>query len=167
MALGEPIGFSTLMTQNDAFTGWYRTQRNSCAGWTHIALMGDPTLRMHVVPPPSTVMAHSGDEATILSWAAARDNVDGYHVYRGTNLNGPFTRINPAPITATTFTDSDPASSHSVYMVRAVKLTTSASGTYFNLSEGAFAPALYTPQNIASSTNQPSVAAISKTASLQ
>lgn len=167
MALGEPIGFSTLVTQNDAFTGWYKTQRNSCAGWTHIALMGDPTLRMHVVAPPSTVAAHVSEAATILNWDAARDGVDGYHIYRGTNPNGPFTRVNPALITATTFTDSDPAASQSIYMVRAVKLTTSASGSYFNLSEGAFAPAIFTPQNIASSTNQPSVAAISKTASLQ
>ncbi|HEU5124319.1 MAG TPA: fibronectin type III domain-containing protein [Verrucomicrobiae bacterium] len=167
MALGKPIGFSALMTQNDAFTGWYKTQRNSCAGWTHIALMGDPTLRMHIIAPPSALAAHVGEQATILNWDAGRERVDGYHVYRGANPNGPFTRVNPALITATTFTDSDPSANQSIYMVRAVKLTTSASGTYFNLSQGTFAPAIYAPQNIASSTNQPSVAAISKTASLQ
>jgi len=46
MALGETIGFSTLLTQNNGPGGLYQNQMNSCAGQIHIALMGDPTLRM-------------------------------------------------------------------------------------------------------------------------
>ncbi|HLP76426.1 MAG TPA: hypothetical protein VK327_05845 [Candidatus Paceibacterota bacterium] len=155
MALGEPIGFSTLVTQNDAFTGLYRNQRNSCAGWTHIALMGDPTLRMHVVAPPSDVATRSEDNSVILSWTAANDSVEGYNVYRAESPNGPFHRINASVLTVTTFTDSNALPRSHTYMVRAVKLESSASGTYFNLSQGAFAPAIHTPQDIARATSHP------------
>ena len=46
MALGEPIGFSTRLTQNNGPQGLYQTAVNSCAGQIYVALMGDPTLRM-------------------------------------------------------------------------------------------------------------------------
>jgi len=159
MALGEPIGFSTLLTQNNQNRGEYQTQRNSCSGWTHIALMGDPTLRMHVVVPPSTVSSHLDGDAVILNWAASPDSVEGYNVYRALDPNGPFTRLNTAPVAGTSYTDSAAAAGGYTYMVRAVKLQASASGTYYNLSQGTFAPALNLPQDIAVATNQPTVAA--------
>src|SRR5205807_6962433 len=53
MALGETIGFGARLTQNNGPGGLYRNQMNNCASQIHIALMGDPTLRMHVVAPPS------------------------------------------------------------------------------------------------------------------
>jgi len=37
--------------------GLYQNQVNSGAGQIHVALMGDPTLRMHVVAPPASVSA--------------------------------------------------------------------------------------------------------------
>jgi len=49
MALGEPIGFGARLTQNNGPGGLYQNQVNSCAEQIHIALMGDPTLRLHVV----------------------------------------------------------------------------------------------------------------------
>ena len=48
MGLGETIGFSTLATQNN--TGNY--DFNNFPGIVSIGLMGDPTLRMHIVAPP-------------------------------------------------------------------------------------------------------------------
>ncbi|HYG24102.1 MAG TPA: glycoside hydrolase family 9 protein [Verrucomicrobiae bacterium] len=159
MALGQPIGFSALLTQNNGNSGLYRNQRNSCAGWTHTALMGDPTLRMHVVAPPTEVAAHLSNNAVILSWtaAAADDAIEGYNVYRAANESEPFVRVNKEVIKGNSFIDADAALGAHAYMVRAVKLQASASGTYVNLSQGAIVPAFSAPQEIAVATNVPAV----------
>ena len=50
-ALGLPIGYTARLTQNNSATGLYQNQVNPAAGEIHVALMGDPTLRMHPVAP--------------------------------------------------------------------------------------------------------------------
>jgi hypothetical protein len=60
----------------------------------------------------------------------------GYHVYRAATSAGPFTRLNTDLISATNFTDAVQATN--TYMVRAVKLEVSASGSYYNASQGIF-----------------------------
>ncbi|HLH54065.1 MAG TPA: hypothetical protein VKY92_10680, partial [Verrucomicrobiae bacterium] len=137
MALGLPIGFSARLTQNNGRDGLYHNQMNNGAGQIHIALMGDPTLRMHVVAPPEDVLAHYHDSRVELAWNASEDCVQGYHVYRAAQAQGPFKRVTDAPINNTTFSDPHPGK-NPTYMVRALKLETSASGTYYNLSQGAF-----------------------------
>ncbi|MDB6020700.1 MAG: hypothetical protein JWQ04_557, partial [Pedosphaera sp.] len=136
MALGLPIGYSARLTQNNAPGGLYQNQVNSAAGEIHIALMGDPTLRMHTVSPVPALAATATASGVNLSWTASPDSVVGYNVYSASNPNGPFKRLNNATITGTSFTSSDASSV--AYMVRAIKLETSASGTYFNPSQGAF-----------------------------
>ncbi len=139
MALGEPIGFSTRLTQNNRRDGLYKNQMNNCAGQIHIALMGDPTLRMHIVAPPSFLNADHRGQALTLSWSPPCDSVVGYHVYRADNPNGPFSRLTRSPILERSFTDTAADSvPNSTYMVRSVKLETSGSGTYFNASQGVF-----------------------------
>ena len=133
MALGQTIGFSTLVTQNNY--GLYNTglEYNE----VHIALMGDPTLRMHIVAPPSALVATTNVSGGVdLSWNASPDTVLGYHVYRATNAAGPFTRLNANLISGTNYTDSSPTATN--YMVRAVKLEVSGSGSYYNASQGIF-----------------------------
>ena len=139
MALGETIGFSARLTQNNN-AALYRNQLNSCAGQIHVALMGDPTLRMHPVAPARDVRVTSSGTGVSLSWTASTDTVVGYHVYRAANAQGAFTRLTQLPVTETVYTDSTPAAG-AEYMVRAIKLETSASGTYYNASQGAFAQA--------------------------
>jgi hypothetical protein len=137
MALGETIGYSARLTQNNAPGGLYLNQINSCAGQIHIALMGDPTLRMHIVAPPTNLQLSTNGGGTTLSWVGSSDSVLGYHVYRASTATGPFTRLTSTLATANTFTDASTASG-STYMVRAVKLETSGSGTYYNPSQGIF-----------------------------
>ena len=149
MALGEPIGYSARLTQNDGFSDLYKNQENNCAGWTHIALMGDPTLRMQIVAPASDVVVSADSKDANITWAASSDSVEGYNIYRATSPNGPFTRINPSLVKTTGFADANAASANYTYMVRAVKLEQSASGTYFNPSQGAFASRGTTPINVA------------------
>ncbi len=136
MALGETMGYVTRLTQNN--NGLYQTQINSAQHRTHIALMGDPTLRLHPVVPATSVNGTSTGNTVALTWAASNDtNLLGYHVYRAATANSAFTRLTSSPVTATTFTDAN-AVADSTYMVRAIKLETTPSGTYQNPSQGAF-----------------------------
>lgn len=135
MALGEPIGFAARLTQNNGPDGLYRNQVNSTAGSIHIALMGDPTLRMHVVAPPAAVNAVTNGNSITLRWTGSPDAVLGYHVYQA-DAGGTLTRLTGAPAARTAFTIiGEPAAN---YLVRALKLEDSASGSYYNLSQAAF-----------------------------
>jgi hypothetical protein len=139
MALGEPIGYSARLTQNNRPGGLYQNEQNNCASQTHIALMGDPTLRMHVVAPPANLTLTEQGKDFTLNWSPSSEPVIGYHVYRATDANSRFIRLTPTPVTCTSFTDGEGRlAPRSSYMVRAVKLETSASGTYYNASQGAF-----------------------------
>lgn len=102
-------------------------------------LMGDPTLRLHPVAPPTNLRAGLNGQGVILSWQAAADTeLAGYHVYRSDQPSGPFERLTATPITGTAYTDAASTNGGCAYMVRAIKLETSGSGTYFNASQGAF-----------------------------
>jgi hypothetical protein len=153
MALGMPIGYSARLTQNNGPNGLYQNQINSAAGEIHIGLMGDPTLRMHVVAPPGAITATTNGGQITLNWTASSDSVLGYHVYRAGGTNG-FTRLTTTPITGTSYTDAS-ASGAANYMVRAVKLETSASGTYYNPSIGTFLTSVGSTGYIGGTTNPP------------
>jgi hypothetical protein len=141
MALGEPIGYSTRLTQNNGFTGLYENQTNKHAAKIHIALMGDPSLRMHPVGPAANLSVNSDQTGVHLSWEASSDSVAGYNVYRATDANGPYERANDSLVTDTSFTDYNAPAGTYVYMVRAIKLENTPSGSYFNGSEGVFTTA--------------------------
>lgn len=136
MGLGEPIGYSAKITMNN--NGLYRNEVNNQQRGVHIALMGDPTLRMHQVAPPQNATASSVSGGTRISWSPSSDSVIGYHVYRASSGNGPFDRLTSSPVGGTSYTDS---SGSGTYMVRAVQLENTPSGTYLNLSQGDFANA--------------------------
>ena len=158
MALGAPIGYSTLLTQNNR-EGLYRNEMNNGAGQIHVALMGDPTLRMHVVAPPTGLEAKSAGADLELVWESAGSATDGYNVYRADKPHGPYARLNAMPVKGTSFVAKDPSPA-STYMVRALRLETSGSGTYYNLSQGSFVTPLAEPAepsvpSIASKTETP------------
>lgn len=136
MAMGDPIGYSTRLTQNNGPNGLYRNQQNNCAQSIHIALMGDPTLRLHTVAPPSSLTCATGDHAS-LTWEPSSDEVVGYNVYRAKNPGGPYSRITSRPVTVTALLDNTGSVGDS-YMVRAVKLEKTPTGSYYNASEGVF-----------------------------
>jgi hypothetical protein len=148
MALGEPIGFSARLTQNNNGITYLA---NGYAGYVHVALMGDPTLRMHIVAPPTNLVAvANGSSGVDLNWNASPDTVLGYHVYRAPTAAGPFTRLTTDLITGTSYTD--PAVTTNIYMVRAVKLEVSGSGSYYNASQGIFGQWSNTPPVAAADT---------------
>lgn len=141
MGLGETIGYGIRLSQNNNGTR-YQNQANNFTRGIHMALMGDPTLRLHPVAPPSKFVgtAHGNNPFYVnLTWTASADSsVQGYHIYRSPNASGPFTRLTTSLVTATTYRDPSPPSGSKIYMVRAVKLETSGSGTYLNPSQGIY-----------------------------
>ena len=98
--------------------------------------MGDPALRMHVVAPPGSITATGGTGTAAIAWTASADTVAGYHVYRGATAAGPFTRLTPSLVTGTSFLDTGAPAGGATYLVRAVKLETTPSGSYWNASTG-------------------------------
>ena len=132
MAIGMHIGYSAKTTQNA--TGSYYSQSNSARS-AHIALMGDPTLRLHAVERAEDLTVTFVDGDNLLDWSESADANYGYYVYRseeGTpwELIGSF-------INELSFLDyCVKANTMYNYMVKAIKLESTGSGTYFNTSLG-------------------------------
>ena len=136
MGLGEPIGYSTRLSMNNSTL--YRNNTNRFMRAVYVALMGDPTLRMDQVAPPVNPVSDQISNSVTLSWSASPDDVAGYYVYRSSSSNGPFARLTPALISATTYSDAGIAPGAYTYVVRAVKLESTPSGSYYNASQGIF-----------------------------
>ncbi|VAW13768.1 hypothetical protein MNBD_BACTEROID03-2222 [hydrothermal vent metagenome] len=134
MAMGENIGYSALWAYND---NQYTT--NYGKRFVHIALMGDPTLRMHVIAPPTNLQISENNNTVNLSWTASTENVLGYYIYRKETSTGTFQRITPDIVAATSFTDTDVNGQGTFYyLLRAITLEETPSGSYYNLSHGIF-----------------------------
>ncbi len=134
MALGDNIGYSAMVTMRNFGLYVY----DYAANYVTIGFMGDPTLRMHTIAPPMNLAAVPNLSKINLNWTASADTVLGYCIYRTDSASGNYNRINNSIITGTNFVDSFPLNQANLYMVRAVKLETSNSGSYYNLSQGAF-----------------------------
>ena len=139
MAMGEPIGYSAWVNQNDYSNYVKSIYLNTSDRLISVNLMGDPSLRMHYVKPARNLKLKSkGLSTNLINWNKSTDNgILGYYVYRMNygSLNG-FYRVTPTMITDTFMTDIHAPNGKVIYMVRAVKLQQTASGTYFNLSQG-------------------------------
>jgi hypothetical protein len=137
MALGSNIGVSTKLTQNNNGQYFSSTYTHYYKRKVHIALMGDPTLRMHYISPPNNLTTHHDNNKTVLNWTPSKDVVLGYNIYRILPGENVYTKINSSPIQPTTFTDNSIIYTPNViYIVKAVDLKITASGSYFNQSLG-------------------------------
>ncbi|MFZ4394261.1 MAG: fibronectin type III domain-containing protein [Kiritimatiellia bacterium] len=145
LVLGAEIGYAAKLAQNNNgnlgpyFGGIDDVQdpAEDPPRAVHIALHGDPTLRMHPVVPATDLRGVSA-KAVALDWQGSSELVVGYYVYRAAQPGGPFTRLSALPVQQTHFVDMQPLPSGATYMVRALKLEQTASGSYYNLSQGAF-----------------------------
>jgi len=150
MGLGENIGYGLLLTQNNPGNLYFASSVGISGKWIHNALMGDPTLRNDVVAPVSNVVATVNGNHCNVMWTSSPDNtVLGYHLYVRNDSVPEYTRINAQIITGNTYTDSCLIikGTHE-YMVRALKLENTPSGSYYNLSEG-LSDTAYNALNIA------------------
>lgn len=128
-ALGDPLAAALLATLRSPGNQSVRTS----------FILGDPTLRFAQVKPVRalTVMRKSGKP--VLKWTGSGTPGAGYWVYASTNLSSPsWTRLTTgSPLTTLSYTAPD-AKGPRRYMVRAVALQTTGSGSYTNLSQGTF-----------------------------
>jgi hypothetical protein len=143
LALGATLGFSTKLTQNN-WNNLYKSHRNFSPAQVHIALMGDPTLSIFPVAPPKD-MAARVTTGVSLSWNPSDDPVVGYYVYHSDNPLGPFQRLSTTPISGTTFFERSLAPGTHYYMVRAIKLEQTGSGSFYNASQGIIVPVIKDP----------------------
>lgn len=106
-----------------------------------ISHMGDPTLRIFPVRPPTNLSAtSSGSDGVSLAWTPSDDtSLLGVHVYRAPSPTGPWVQLTGtgSPYEGATYSDTPPAPGDWTYSVRAVKLETTSCGTYLNPSLGA------------------------------
>ncbi len=142
MALGYNIGYCTQKTHNNTSTYFTSTLAPGYFGrWVHIALMGDPSLRLHYIAPPSNLIAvEDGNHVVHLNWSASTEAVAGYYVFRKLMTDINWTLVN-SNITGTTSLDDSTLTSGGdyTYIVRAARDQQTYSGIYENLSLGSFA----------------------------
>jgi hypothetical protein len=136
LALGETYGEITMKSQNNSSNydaGYYQNG-------THMALMGDPSLRHHMILPPTNAVLETNtkkDQVTIKWTASTESDVIGYHLYRSQKSSGGYgSPINASLIEGTSYTDNQPYEGTNHYLVKAVKITETGSGSYTNMSIG-------------------------------
>jgi hypothetical protein len=135
MGVGETIGQGIRLSQNNDGLS-YRNQVQRQPRGIHIALLGDPTLRMHQLGPVRELDAVVDGGTTALTWKAPDDPVLGYRVYRGPSPAGPFVRISDELVRDTRFVDTQRSTDTPVYLVRAVTLQVGSSGSFYFASQG-------------------------------
>ena len=134
MALGGTIGESMISTQNNAGDQY---EQSYGAQQVHVALMGDPTLYLFPLAPATNATITKGSNLNVINWTASVDTgIIGYHIYRSKSLDSFFTRLTPSPINAFSFTDNNPLTDTNFYIIRAVRLEKTASGSFYNYSNG-------------------------------
>ena len=131
MAMGEPAGYAAKWAMNNGST----YVSNYGAGYVHIALMGDPTIRLRYIAPPQQVVADPVYPVEV-TWTSSPDSVDGYLIFRSDSEFGVYERVSPQPIHGNVFYDYDPINGLNYYMVRALEYSDGPSGSYYNISTG-------------------------------
>lgn len=140
LGIGETVGYCALRTQSNTATdhslangGW----QGQSMGRTHLGLMGDPSLRMRYLAPPTDLVVTNDQKHTSFSWQASPDAVDGYLIYRIDQDLRTIERITPEPVIGNNITLRIPFRPGVKYMVRALLKRTTPSGSYRDLSLGA------------------------------
>lgn len=102
--------------------------------------VGDPSLRLFPVAPARNLSATSAGSDVLLTWDAPVETaaLEEYRVYRAKDWMGDFERI-ATGLTGTTFTDTAAPAGPNIYMVKAVHVTETGSGSYLNNAQGVFA----------------------------
>ncbi|MBL8677770.1 MAG: hypothetical protein JNK05_01290 [Myxococcales bacterium] len=110
----------------------------------HQGLMGDPTLRMFTVRPPTMLRANATTDGVALTWGPSPESgLVGYHVFRVRASEADRVaaeRITMTPVTETSFVDrTATAAMEYRYRVVAVGRASTGSGTFHNHSLGVMA----------------------------
>ena len=137
MAMGANIGTSAWIAQNAPVGGLYAELPYTYVEGVHIALMGDPTLRMEYAFPPSdfvNVSAKQSGNFVQITWKAY-PSAEGYNVYRAHSWNDSYSKLNAVPVAVAAYTDSLPYSDSDYYEIRAVTKLGDTHGTYYSVGQ--------------------------------
>jgi hypothetical protein len=143
MAMGGTLGDAVRFTQERGGGSSYGER------YVHPALMGDPTLKLHVVEAPANLSVSLMGDRPRLSWTASPDGaVAGYYIERRLAGESLFERVSgDAPSADVSWTDTAASPGRTyVYRVRAAKIESSPSGTYWNTSQGLLATVTLPPE---------------------
>ena len=151
VALGETIGYSTRLSQNNAsivnrqlgtyvpnvyFVNGGNAIKTVGDRGVHIALMGDPTLRAQMgVLPSITSASASTDYPNIVNLEyTSTDGGEAYMIYR--NDGGTWLELTPLPVAAESLQDSIVNEGDLQYRIHACIMRKTASGTYWDMGQG-------------------------------
>lgn len=161
-AFGETIGSEALKAMNNTgffyayvvlrkFNGTDYTQggtqdgavNNGMNRLVHIALMGDPTLKINnysnIIVPTNLSVNQKGYKFVQLNWECVGAGFDyEFDIYRTTDSNSVYEKVNTSPIKTTNFVDKFNFAGNVKYMVRKRELQSGPSGTRYTYSLGAF-----------------------------
>lgn len=141
-AMGETMGWSCKRIMDHDVTNNLLEKKQQAYDtsefWnrTHFQYHGDPTLRLFQVKPASNLQATTNGANITLTWNASQDtDIVGYNVYKSNSEFGIYTKLTSNPIVDLNYTDSNFITTD-WYLVRAIKLQTTGSGTFLNPSIG-------------------------------
>ncbi len=133
MAMGEHIGFSSLLSQNN--NTLYINSPNGRRG-VHAALMGDPTLVMYPMLPVSNLTINEVAGLVELNWGASPDASEGYLIQRKKSNESTFQTIARNVVGLKYLDKCLNKDTTYEYRVCATKLEKNASGSFYNVSAG-------------------------------
>lgn len=151
MAMGYPLAHGLVTTQNNdtIYTADFFPRG------THVNLLGDPTLTAFVVPPPSALTATEIPGAVELRWVSTDPSITRHYIYRKKGDEAFYQLLDSTLADTQSYLDQTgiPGTSYD-YLVRAGSLTTSPSGSFWNLSTGATAGILLSTSTTPTSTDE-------------
>ncbi len=146
LAYGYNIGYSTKLTQN-VYPSNYTAVSPYARRMNHIALHGDPTLRMSYFAKPENAETKYNGESIEISWEYPNSDGITFSIYRSNDIDGKYERINKEDIKGNSFIDNHPNLGKNIYQIRAKRKELAQAGTYYNLSLGDFSNEINYPEN--------------------
>ncbi len=148
MALGGTIGDVHMRTVNNGVADkpyretmdYYPTGGYLWRNPVWVNLLGDPSTRAFMLAPATGLSARETDQGVRLSWAAPADpDVIGYRLYRAAPGSMDFTALNEGALVENLTFLHETSERSGRYMVRAYGLKRVHAGSFYTLSQGAFA----------------------------
>lgn len=141
MALGQTIGYSALASANSPRNLYHSVFASNSV---HMALMGDPSLRLHPITPITNLSLKKDCNKITLNWTKSSDTaISGYRIFRADNVDGEYKWV--ATVATDSFEDKSVKAGLHYYMVRAERLQKTPSGTYYNMALGVMDSISYYP----------------------
>ncbi|MFZ1703638.1 MAG: T9SS type A sorting domain-containing protein [Saprospiraceae bacterium] len=132
MASGSHLGYCAKLTQN-ANNSFFFTGNGG--RFTHVALMGDPTLRLHSVKSVININAVEDNGSVLIQWEKGDQNQEKFAIYRVED-NGEITFLEEVLNDVQWIGHCQMAGKPLTFMVKPVVLEKTGSGSYYNSGIG-------------------------------